>query len=465
MNALLQHENTIYGIVCLLRSKHTVLFLTLLAVLVPVGSAYGHGLGLDTATINADGEKIDLTVELPMDQLGEKQLTITAKEAGTTEPVRNAVLEVTVLHNNETVFSDVFFSKDGTFAIRVDPTDSENVEILGSRHNSGAWSAESQLEITGPAFGTAGLYTFELKLLGMGAVSMLENPGSGRADLTIIENVQHDQKDSDGNDVKFNTKSYFDGISEFSYDHTTSTVAFEMPFDWSEKTILHIPVVHVEVRFPKDLAEYNSPSYIGTINGVKLFKSSITIDDYTADDERIVHFVLLEDHLRALKNQLNSDVPDGMIFELSTSDENPFPLTAYTANEDFYVDLSWDPIEIEPESSTLFIFTIRDGATGEPLRQSTYDFVIVQNGREIHRVHGEAVVGGTFERFEFAKDQTGPTIIKFENIRGTGAETEFGFVVVPEFGSMALLILGAALALTAGLGSRLSRMPFTGRIS
>jgi predicted secreted protein with PEFG-CTERM motif len=52
-----------------------------------------------------------------------------------------------------------------------------------------------------------------------------------------------------------------------------------------------------------------------------------------------------------------------------------------------------------------------------------------------------AQVGGEFEKFTFSEDQTGPTIIKFENIRNTGQETEFALVVVPEFGSIAILVL------------------------
>ena len=39
-------------------------------------------------------------------------------------------------------------------------------------------------------------------------------------------------------------------------------------------------------------------------------------------------------------------------------------------------------------------------------------------------------VGGDFEKFTFSEDQTGPTVIKFENIRNTGQETEFALVVV-----------------------------------
>ena len=134
-------------------------------------------------------------------------------------------------------------------------------------------------------------------------------------------------------------------------------------------------------------------------------------------------------------------LPDNIAFTLSTSEELAFPLEAYTRSEDFKVNLAWDPLDIEPGIETNFIFTIRDGRTNDPLRNSDYTFVIIQNGKEIHRVSDVAQIGGDFEKFVFAEDQTGPIIIKFENIRNTGQETEFGLVVVPEFGTIALLIL------------------------
>jgi hypothetical protein len=64
------------------------------------------------------------------------------------------------------------------------------------------------------------------------------------------------------------------------------------------------------------------------------------------------------------------------------------------------------------------------------MRLSDYTFVIMQNNEEIHRVSDNAAVGGDFEKFTFSEDQTGPTVIKFENIRNTGQETEFALVVV-----------------------------------
>ncbi|MEK6944848.1 MAG: PEFG-CTERM sorting domain-containing protein [Thermoproteota archaeon] len=115
-------------------------------------------------------------------------------------------------------------------------------------------------------------------------------------------------------------------------------------------------------------------------------------------------------------------------------------MTSFTKNEEFQVDLSWDPIVIEPQKNVKFIFTIRSGATGEPLRQSTYDFVIIQNGKEIHKKSGIATVGGGFEEYAFLEGQAGPTIIKFDNIRCRGSGTEFGLVVVPEFGAIVFLV-------------------------
>jgi predicted secreted protein with PEFG-CTERM motif len=217
-----------------------------------------------------------------------------------------------------------------------------------------------------------------------------------------------------------------------------------MPFDWSEKQMSHVNVVHVETHFPKDFVEFLSPGYSGYVNGIELFKSSVSIDDYTEEDERIVHFVLLQDHLRFLKNQMRDTEygpSDNMVFTLKATEEVSFPLEAYTKSEDFKINLSWDPLEVQPDVPTNFIFTVRDGRTNEPLRNSDYTFVIIQNGNEIYRTSGVAQVGGEFEKFTFSEDQTGPTIIKFENIRNTGQETEFGLVVVPEFGTIALLVL------------------------
>ena len=358
------------------------------------------------------------------------------------------------------IFRNNFFTSDGVLPIKVNPTQEGEITIHGEQDSLlGAWhgTESNPIMISGPIFNSGGLYNFEIEVRTIDEpTNIIENSGVYNANLSIADSTEFLQKDAENQDVQFKIKSYFDNISNFEYDPVAQQVTFEMPFDWSEKQMSHIPVVHEEVHFPKNFAEFLSPSYTGKANGIDLFKASVTIDDYTENDERIVHFVLLQDHLRFIKNQLQKSgepLPDTITFTLSRSETIGFPLTAFTKSEDFQVNLSWDPIAIVPGQNTNFIFTIRDGKTGEPLRNSDYTFVIIQNGKEIHRTTGTAQVGGEFERYEFAEDQTGPTIIRFDNIRNTGQETDFGIVVAPEFGVITIMILFSTL-LVVVLASR-----------
>lgn len=432
-----------------------VIFAIAISLLFPASSVYGHGLGVDTiSAVDIQGKKISISVELPMtfEQTGEKQITITATEDKTKENVKNVTFLVGLFHENKMIFRNYFFASDGVLPIKVNSTQEGEITIHGEQDSLlGAWhgTETDPIMISGPIFNSGGLYNFEIEVRTIDEpTNIIEDSGIYNADLSIADSTEFLQKDAENNDVQFKVKSYFDNISNFEYDPIAQQVTFEMPFDWSEKQMSHVSVVHEEVHFPKDFAEFLSPSYTGKANGIDLFKASVTIDDYTEDDERIVHFVLLQDHLRFIKNQMQKSeepLPDTIIFTLSKSDNPGFPLTSFTKSEDFQVNLSWDPIEIAPSKNTNFVFTIRDGKTGEPLRNSDYTFVIIQNGKEIHRATGTAQVGGEFERYEFAEDQTGPTIIRFENIRNTGQETQFGIVVAPEFGVIAMIILFSTL--------------------
>ena len=432
--------------------KNFGIFALVACLLFPASSVYGHGFGIDTiSSVDVQGKQLTISVEMPMyfekDQEG--QITITATEDETKENAKNVTFLIGLFHKDDMIFRNYFFTDNGVLPIKITPQQGyDNFVIKGEQDSLlGAWygTESNPIEIVGPLFTSGGLYNFEIEVRTIDEpTNIIENSGIYNADLSLIETISFIEQDSDNNKVEFRSKSYFDTISNFVYDSEAKQVTFEMPFDWSEKQMSHVSVVHVETHFPKDFVEFLAPSYSAYANGIELFKSSVSVDDYSEDDERVVHLVLLQDHLRFLKNEMKKSddpLPENISFRLSTSEEIAFPLEAYTKSEDFKVNLSWDPIDVEPGVDTNFIFTIRDGRTNDPLRSSDYTFVLIQNGQEIHRVSGNAQVGGEFEKFTFSEDQTGPTIIKFENIRNTGQETEFALVVVPEFGSIAILIL------------------------
>jgi len=433
---------------------HTLFVLILLSFFsFSIGSASGHGLGLDTiSSIDVDGKKISISVEMPTYFTeSANQITITATEEGK-QNVNNVTFLIGLFHDDEMIFKNHFFAPDGRLVLNVNPTEEGKIQIIGEQDSLlGAFytTAAQPIELTGPVFESGGLFHFEIEIRTIDEpTNIIEDLGVYSADVSVISTTSYIEKDQLDQDVNFIIKSYFNKISNFEYDPIQKTVTFELPFDWSEKTISHIPLVHEEVHFPKNFDEFLSPSYVGTVNGVDLFKSSVTVDDYTEDDERIVHLMLLSDHLKFLKNEQKKsgmELPDNLVFTLTASSKVVFPIIAMTKNEEIQVDLSWEPTNIEPDINTIFIFTIRDGATGNTLRNSSYDFVIIQSGQEVYRASGKAVVGGSFETFTFSEKQTGPTIIRFENIRGTDMETEFGIVVVPEFGTIATMILAVTL--------------------
>ena len=445
--------------------KNFGIFVLVACLLFPASSVYGHGFGIDTiSSVDVQGKQLTISVEMPMyfESNQEGQITITATEDETKENAENVTFLIGLFHKDEMIFRNYFFTENGVLPIKITPQQEYDNFVINGEQDSllGAWhgTESNPVEIVGPLFTSGGLYNFEIEVRTIDEpTNIIEDSGIYNADLSLIETVSFTQKDSKNNDVDFRSKSYFDTISNFVYDPEAKQVTFEMPFDWSEKQMSHVSVVHVETHFPKGFIEFLSPSYSAYANGIKLFKSSVSVDDYSEDDERVVHLVLLQDHLRYMKNEMKNfddPLPENILFKISVSEAAAFPLEAYTKSEDFKVNLAWDPIDVEPGVDTNFIFTIRDGRTNDPLRSSDYTFVLIQNGEEIHRVSGIAQIGGEFEKFTFAEDQTGPTIIKFENIRNTGQETEFALVVVPEFGTIAILVLIVSLIGVIGIGRK-----------
>jgi predicted secreted protein with PEFG-CTERM motif len=434
--------------------KLLIVSIIFLLLLMPIENSYGHGLGVDTANIDINGRKISVTVELPsfFDESKEKIITITAIDKDTKETVKNVTFLIGLSYENQRIFRNYFFTENGNLLIHVIPTDQGDTKIVAEKDSLlGAWyETDSQpIQLVGPVFKSGGLFNFEIELRTIDEpTNIVENLGVYNADVSIVDTTDYIQQSKNGEKINFKIKSYFDKISEFNYDTENNLITFKMPFNWNEKTISHIPVVHEEVHIPKNFTDLFSPSYTGKVNEIDLFRSNVIIDDYSDDYDRIVHFVLLQDHLQYLKQEqkkLNENMPDYMEFTLEVSEKIEFPMNAQTRDEKFQVDLSWDPIEIVPNKNTKFIFTIRDGTSGEPLRHSSYDFIILQNNVEIYRTSGNALVGGNTEDYTFLESQTGPTVIRFENIRGTDSSTEFGIVVIPEFGLLAVFVLAAGL--------------------
>ena len=259
-------------------------FLLVLVFLIPISSVYGHGLGLETIKLNADDRKLSITTQISPTEFSEtaqKQITMTITDSLTTQNV-NAILLVALYHEDTQIFREYFGTTGGVLRIDVNPSTNEQIQIAGQQEQTfDAWygTESNPLEITGPILNTGGLYRFEVEIKSIDSEAVQNQAFSTY--ITSITNHRYDKQDKNGNPVRFDVKSYYDKISGFDYSQDTNSITLEMPFDWSEQNISHTEVVHEEVHFPKEFVDLLVPSYTGTVNGIDLFKSSITIDDYS----------------------------------------------------------------------------------------------------------------------------------------------------------------------------------------
>jgi hypothetical protein len=431
-----------------------LVIIVLCIIAVPLGSAYGHGIGLDTIeSVIIEGKRAKITVQITPTEFvegSEKKIMFAVTDYESGQALKDATLSIAMYHEGNVVFHDKFFANNGKVIIDVIDRQSEEIEIMGTFDGSlGAWvGAENDvIKLSYPAFARGGLYHFEISVIGVEG-RIIENPTTYVADITVMTRHHYQQNDKNEKSVDFGVVSYYDKITDFHYDPVQNAVTFEMPFDWAEKNLSHLQVVHIEVHFPKEFSDLFVPSYIGKANGIELFKSSLTIDDYSDEEERIIHFVLTQNHLRHLKQVQRADGidnPQNLRFTLDVSSSVVFPIVALTKNEEIQVDLSWDPITIEPEKNTKFVFTFRDATTGEPIRNTSYDFVLIQDGNIIYKKTGNARIGGDFVDYTFGQSQTGQTSVRFENIGPNKLSTEFGIMVVPEFGPLAFAILATSI--------------------
>ena len=305
--------------------KKTVIVILFLIMFFPSSAAFGHGTGIETVTKMYQGKEIAVTVELlPADftNSDNKKIKISTFDKNTKDEVLNITYFLGLYKDEENLFREYFFSQDGQLVLDIEPSTSDEIKITGEQqyaHNAYVMTgsnyssdvsnqvltSNTPIQITGPIFDTAGIYTFNIELRTIDNTDYwISSLSDMISEVSVIETTYHDKKTLDGKTTEFRVKSYYDSIASFDYDPIKKLATIIMPFDWSEKNISHVNVVHDEVMFPKNFVEFLSPSYTGQVNGIDLFKSSVVIDDYTEEDSRIVHFILLNDHVKFLKNQM-----------------------------------------------------------------------------------------------------------------------------------------------------------------
>jgi hypothetical protein len=393
---------------------------------------YGHGLGTDRSLpVTISGKQISVEASLNPTFLDEvsssKPVFIVRTVDDTTNSTISSIdMRIVVELNNQILVDQRFRSSDGVVKANLIPdSDIEGWQINGQARPSDRIevSQSNPVELRSRILTAGGLYHI---------VVIIEKSSPG---LAIESDQKFDLYVSIGTSYIFGVqmpqgeeqmvvKTYYDEITNF--DYSNKTIKFEMPFTWEQTYIDQVPVLHTEVQFPKTIEELQTNSYRGTLNGRELEAQAVVIDDYTSEQNRIVHFVINNPMLSRFAQTINDS--NVAVFTLAPVEKPKFPLDILSLpGEEFLFQLSWGPDIIETSIPITFVMNIQDPATGDLLRGSSFDFVLIQDGNEIHNKHMSSEFGTYSYEYTFSK--AGRVTLAANNINSQGESAKIDLVV------------------------------------
>ena len=402
-------------------------------------STYGHGLGQDQAPpVTIQGKQV--TVEgvidpsfLPLANSSKPTLVIRAHDENNNITIAGIDYRIAIELRNETLIDQRFQSSDGVVKANLIPDgDIEGWEINGQamprEQQQIEVSQSNPVELRSKILSAGGLYHLVITIEKSSTGNSLQADQKFDLYISVGDSYTFDIDTQQGQNQTVVVKTYYDEITNF--DYSNKTISFETPFTWDSAYVVQVPVLHMEVQFPKTLEELQTNSYHGTLNGRELEAQAVVIDDYTSEQNRIVHFVVSNAMLSRFAEMINDDDnKTTAAFTLQPSEKPKFPLDILSLpNEKFLFQLSWGPDIIETGIPTTFVMNIQDPATGDLIRGSSFDLVFIQDGNEIQSDHLSSEFG-TYS-YEYTFPKAGTVTLAANNINKHGESARIDLAVL-----------------------------------
>ena len=410
----------------------SVVFLALSLVCnIPI--SFGHGLGTETmppVMIGGTEATLEVASTTSLDT-GIRQITISLFKTESGGMINDVSFEVELIKNETILFKNNFERDDGILIMNLVPSEDSEVQIFNQETFASFFGLTSdQFNLQGKVFEDGGLYKFNVKILTINSYdNVLSEPVKYDLGISIPETTYYEINDRNFGMQELGVITYFDQISEFTYDQETRQIEFSFPFQWDQKTIDQTSVIHEEVQIPKSFGDLLVSKFDVTLNEIDLPESAINIDDFTGG-KRIVHVVVSQNELQEIfsSNQFNAD---NIVLKFQPN-ENSIPLSGVTENGQFKINLWWEN-EMRSNSDAKLVYDILDTFLMDSPISVPYELKLFYNEKELLKKTGISTGSKTqSDGFEFfiPSDVSGILVAKFENLDGNKlAHLEFPLLV------------------------------------
>jgi hypothetical protein len=107
-----------------------------------------------------------------------------------------------------------------------------------------------------------------------------------------------------------------------------------------------------------------------------------------------------------------------------------WPAHTFSNDSRYDIDMKWDPVAIVTGETTTLFIDFFDARTNERLQLTPYEFVLMQDGKEIDKTYALTDVGTGIYKYEFSKP--GPITMRVEDVGDNpGSWSEFTAIVYP----------------------------------
>src|SRR5215218_2459286 len=404
-----------------------------------MAAAFGQGLGQDQAIPITIGDRrvaIEAIMKpsfMPISESSKPTLVIRAHDENNNATIPGIDYRIVVELKNETLLDQRFSASDGIVAanlvpdkeisgweINNKPNPSERIEV----------SQKSPIQLRSKILSDGGLYHLVVTLEKTSRGISLQSDPTFDVYISVGKTYTFEAETHEGK-KELLVKTYYDEI--MNLDYSNKTISFETPFNWERRYVSQVPVLHIEVQFPKSFQELRANSYHGTMNGKDLEFQSVVIDDYSSEQNRTVHIILSNNMLTRFAETMNDrDVAAFTLQPLENKPKFPLDVTSLPA-EKFVFELAWGPDIIETGTPITFIMNMQDAKAGGLVRGASFDFVLTQNGTELYREHMSSNIGTYTTQYTFSK--AGTVTLAASNIKGQGESSKIDLIVLQGSGN------------------------------
>jgi hypothetical protein len=290
---------------------------------------YGHGISSDKSLpLDISGRQIAVEGKLEPPFLNESTQTptlmIRAFDEKTNETIGDINYRIIAKFKNETIIDQRFHSIDGVIYSDLIPSkDSNTYQIVTkdkvqqnlSKDDLVEVSLRNPVVIKSRLLADGGLYDISvvleksskgLELDSDKNVNLFISIGKTFTYLITQEKASNDTNNGTSpGSLTLKVKTFYDEITNFTYDKETSTISFEMPFRWNLDYVSQVVNLHEELILPKSHTPLSTvSSFTGKVNGIEIPNNFILIDDFSDQNDRIVHIVIPNFKLKELTNQI-----------------------------------------------------------------------------------------------------------------------------------------------------------------